>query len=149
MKNSKAKSKGYNHLAQKKEGEMFNKLSAHSTVLKACKSQLYGALHIDFMDCRNTSLPSVTLHSSLCRSPRNTSFYLEHTDWTTITIDRKVIAIVEKQLKLFETHGKGQCKVIIPKGFDKICGHKPLHQKIEQKLNHSSGPETLLKGKCF
>ena len=75
---------------------MFNKLAADFAQLKECKRQLCGALHIDFLDCEKLSLPNVTLHVRLYRSPNNTIIYLKGTDYEAKAHDGKVSAMAEK-----------------------------------------------------
>ena len=58
-----AKCQGYIYLAQTKEQDQaFNRPYAVFGRKKECTAELYGALHIDFLECEKLLIPGVTLY---------------------------------------------------------------------------------------
>ena len=58
--------------------------------------QICGALHIEFLDCGERSLPNFTIQIRLYRSPNTTIIHLKGTDDEAKAHDGKLLAIVEK-----------------------------------------------------
>ena len=92
-----AKCQGYMYLAQTREQDQaFNRLYADFDRKKECTAALYGALHIDFLECGKLLIPGVTLHLRLFRSPKNTLRILKGTDDEAKALDGKVQSVIEK-----------------------------------------------------
>ena len=92
-----AKCQGYNYLAQTKEQDQaFNRLYADFDRKKECTAELYGALHIDFLECEKLLILGVTHHLRLFRSPNNTLLLLKGTDDEAKALDGKVQSVIEK-----------------------------------------------------
>lgn len=150
-KRSWAKCQGYNYLAKTREqDQMFNKLSARFAQLKECKMQLYGALHIDFLDCEKLLLPGVTLHLRLYRSPNNTLLHLRGTDEEAKDLDGKVVAIVEKaSLFVRKVVVTDSVKLSIEKALLKSPAIYPYIESLNKSFIIQAGQNCFIKENVF
>ena len=80
----------------KEQDQAFIKLYADFDRRKECTAEIYGALNVDFFDCKKLLVPGVTLHLRFFRSPNNTRLFLKGTDEDAKALDGKVQAVIEK-----------------------------------------------------
>ena len=79
----------------KEQDQASNKLYADFE-RKKCTAELYGALHIDFLECEKLSVPRITFPLRLFPSPNNALFSLKATDDEAKALDGKVQSVIEK-----------------------------------------------------
>ena len=113
-----------------REGEQFN-------------LELYGAPHIDFMDCEQLLLPAVTLHLRFYRSPNTCA--IESVDTWAATYIKRVEqtpkAVVRERASLFLTKVvlSDAVKVSIERALTKSPAAYPYIGSLTEKLHHSGG----------
>ena len=129
---------------------MFNKLAADFAQLKECKMQLCGALHIDVLDCEKLSLPNVTLHIRLFRSPSNTIIHLKGTDDEAKAHEGKLLAIVEKaSLFVKKVVLTDSVKLSIERAFVKSDAIYPYIENVNKSFIIQAGPNCFIKENIF
>lgn len=150
-KESWAKCQGYNYLAKMEDKEeMHDKLATAFSNQKDCKMQLYGALHLDFLDCEKLLLPNVTLHVRLYRAPNNTLLYLNGTDEQAKTLDGKVLAIVEKaSLFVRKVVVTDSVKLSIEKALVKSDAIYPYIESLNKSFIIQAGQNCFIKENVF
>ena len=150
-KESWAKCQGYNYLAKMEDKEeMHDELATAFSNQKDCKMQLYGALHLDFLDCEKLLLPNVTLHVRLYRAPNNTLLYLNGTDEQAKTLDGKVLAIVEKaSLFVRKVVVTDSVKLSIEKALVKSDAIYPYIESLNKSFIIQAGQNCFIKENVF
>ena len=146
-----AKCQGYNYLAQTKEQDQaFNRLYADFDRKKECTAKLYGALHIDFLECEKLLIPGVTLHLRLFRSPNNTLLLLKGTDDEAKALDGKVQSVIEKaSLFVRKVVVTDSVKLSFEKALLKSCAIYPYIESLNKSFIFQAGQNCFIRENVF
>ena len=145
-----AKCQGYNYLAQTKEQDQaFNRLYADLDRKKECTAELYGALHIDFLECEKLLIPGVALHLRLFRSPNNTQLLLKRTDEAK-ALDGKVQSVIEKSsLFVRKVVVTDSVKLSFEKALLKCCAIYPYIESLNKSFIIQAAQNCFIKENVF
>ena len=138
-------------MAQTKEQDQaFNKLYADFDRKKECTEELYGALHIDFLECEKLLIPRVTLHLRLFRSPNITLLLPKGTNDEAKALDGKVQSVTEKAV-LFVTKVvvTDSVKLSFEKALLKSCAIYPYNESLNKSFITQAGQKLFHQRKCF
>ena len=107
---------------------------------KECTAELYGALHIDFLESEKLLIPGVTLHLRLSRSPNNTLLSLKGTDDEAKALDGKVQSVIEKASLFVRKVVVTDCvKLSFEKALSKSCSIYPYIESLNKSFIIQAG----------
>ena len=109
-------------------------------IAKKCTAELYGALHIDFLECEKFLIPGVILHLRLFRSLNNTLLFLKGTDDEAKVLDGKVQSVIEKaSLFVRKLVVTDSVKLSFEKALLKSCAIYPYIESLSKSFFIQAG----------
>ena len=135
----------------KEQDQAFNRRYADfDRKKKESTAELYGALHIDFLEGEKLLIPGVTLHLRLFRSPNNTLLLLRGTKDEVKALDGKVQSVIEKpSLFVRKVVVTDSVKLSFEKTLLESCAIYPYIESLNKSFIIQAGQNCFIKEKVF
>ena len=115
-----------------------------------CSLYLFGAPHVDFLDCERLLLPGVTLHLRLCRSPNLCALEtLTDLDADPVKSQLKVFVIDKTSLFVNNIVLSDTVKLSIERALTNSCAVYPYVENSTKSFIIQSGQNCFVKENIF
>ena len=149
-----ARCQGYQYRPNRKKNvEIKDGIMKTFSDLGKCTLHLYGAPHVDFLDCERLLLPGVTLHLRFYRSPNQcaleTLTELNATEAKTLDQNTPVVVIERASLFVNKIVLSDSVKLSIERALTKSCAVYPYIENTTKSFIIQSGQNCFVKENIF
>ena len=149
-----ARCQGYQYRPNReKNSEIKDGIMKNFNHLGKCTMHLYGAPHVDFLDCERVLLPGVTLHLRFYRSPNQCALEtltdLDATDAKALDQNTPIVVIERASLFVNKIVLSDTVKLSIERVLTKSCAVYPYIENTTKSFIIQSGQNCFVKENIF